>query len=146
MPRGAQGATTGPTTPSVSTPPSTPDEPWYPTWERQEPGATDPSAPVTGAPFPYRVVAQDDVLYTLHRLALQGAGRLLDSAGRPLDPRTLNAEEAYLSVQLVVDPDATASVAEALREMGAQQTSPRPSAPLLGSERSLFLVEVQRAP
>ena len=101
----------------------------------------------TATPYQYRITLGDaQVLYSLQQLAQRTEGRLLDSNGGALTLRSLDVEQNYARVQLVVPPGKADEVHDWLKALGAQASLPESASPLYGADYVAFLIEVTYLP
>ena len=101
----------------------------------------------TATPYQYRITLGDaQVLYSLQQLAQNTGGRLLSSDGGALSMRSLDVEQNYARVQLVVPPGKADEVHDWLKGLGALASLPESGSPLYGADYVAFLIEVTYLP
>ena len=101
----------------------------------------------TATPYQYRITLGDaQVLFSLQQLAQNTGGRLLNSNGGVLKMRSLDVEQNFEQVQLVVPPGKATEVHEWLKGLGAQASLPESGSPLYGAEYVAFIIEVTYMP
>lgn len=140
-----------------------PDEPYVPEWERQGSGSEPSDDMVEGSvgledaltrgvdqrtAIYYRLTTVDPAaLEALAEIAERVGGRMLDARGQiSTTAGTLSDEDNLSTVSLVIPPGSLSEVNGALKELGAQTSTPPASGPLHPADQVVIVLDVLYKP